>query len=171
MHNWLDAATQLRKTLMNFTESLDRKMEEVKRPPVLPLGHYIAAVKAHPDLEDFESSKTGVTYDRVTFQLSVVAAHDDVDPDELAEYGNVAGVPLRKTFLFSRSEDDKANYERSRFQLRQFLEEHLGMDAGMAFNEAFAACVNAQCLVELKHRPDPENPEVIYAEAGRTTAI
>lgn len=156
---------------MNFTDSLDRKMEEIERPEALPVGHYITQVKKHPDLEEFESRKTGVTYDRVTFQLEVVAPHDDVDPSDLEAFGNVAGQPLRKTFLFSRDEGDKANYDRSMFNLKQFLSEHLGVDESLAINEAFGAAVGAQCLTEVRHRPDPENTEIIYAEAGRTTAV
>ena len=156
---------------MNFTDSLDRSMEEVKRPPVLPVGHYITAVAKHPDLEDFESSKTGITYDRVTFQLSVVSAHDDVDPDELSDYGNVAGAQLRKTFLFSRDEGDKASYDRSMFNLKRFLCEHMGLDESLPLNELLAASVNGQTLTEVTHRPDPNDPEVIYAEAGRTAAL
>lgn len=155
---------------MNFSESLDRRMEEIERPSAVPLGHYIASVTKHPDLEDFESSKTGITYDRVTFQMTIVSPSDDVDPDELEAFGNVAGTPLRKAFLFSRSEDDKANHDRSMFNLKQFLADHLGLGEDMALNEALAASTGAQCLVEVKHRPDPENTEIIYAEAGRTAA-
>jgi hypothetical protein len=146
-------------------------MEEVERPAALPVGHYICQVTKQPEMEEFTSSKSGVTFDRVTFQLSVVAPHDDVDPDELSDFGNVAGQPLRKAFLFSRDEGDKANFERSEFNLRQFLSEHLGLDAGLSFSEAFAEAVNAQCLTEVRHRPDPNDPEIIYAEAGRTAAV
>ncbi len=156
---------------MNFTESLDRQLEEIERPNAVPIGHYIAAVKKHPDLEDFEARKTGITYDRVTFQLEVVSPSDAVEPDELEAYGNVQGTPLRKTFMFSRDEGDKASYDRSMFNLKQFLSEHLSLGEDMAINEAFAASTGARCLVEVKHRPDPENTEIIYAEAGRTAAV
>jgi hypothetical protein len=156
---------------MNFTDSLDRRLEDVKRPPVLPVGHYVCAVFKHPDLEDFESKKTGVTFDRVTFTMSVLSPHDDVDPDELAAFGNVSGGKLRHTYLFSRDEDDKANYDRSMYNLKRFLSEHLGLGDDMALNEALAASVGAQCLVEVKHRADPLNPEIVYDEAGRTAPL
>lgn len=155
---------------MKFTNALDRKLEEIKRPPVPPIGHYIWQVTKHPEIDEFESNKTGGTFERVTFQLAVAQAGDDVDTDDLAEYGNVQGFQSRKTFLFSNNEDDKANFERSMFNLRRFLG-HLGVSAGLALNEALAASVGQQVLGELTHRPDPNDPEVVYAEVGKTAGV
>jgi hypothetical protein len=152
---------------MKFSDALDRKLEEIKRPPVLPAGHYIWQITKHPEIDEFESSKTGGTFERVTFNLACVAASDDVDPDDLANYGNVQGAGNRKTFLFSNSPDDKAAFERSEFNLRRFLG-HCGVDETLSFSEALAASVGQQFLGELTHRPDPNDPEIIYAEVGRT---
>lgn len=155
---------------MRFSDSLDRKLEEINRPPNLPLGHYIWQVSKHPSIDEFDSSKTGGKFERVTFQVTCVSASDDVDADELAAYGNVQGAQNRKTFLFSNSEDDKANFERSMFNLRRFLG-HCGIDEGMALNEAFAASVGQQFLGEITHRPDPNDSEIIYAELGKTAEV
>lgn len=155
---------------MKFSQALDRKLEEIRRPPVLPVGHYVWQVSKHPEIDEFESSKTGSTFERVTFQLSCVQASDDVDQDDLANYGNVQGTQNRKTFLFSNSPDDKAAFERSMFNLKRFLD-HCGVDGDMPMNEALAASVGQQFLGELTHRPDPNDPEVIYAEVGKTAQL
>lgn len=152
---------------MKFSNALDRKLEEIQRPPVPPVGHYIWQVSKHPEIDEFESKNTGGTFERVTFQLVIVQAGEDVDPDDLREYGNVQGFQSRKTFLFSNSDDDKANFERSMFNLRRFLG-HCGVDESLALNEAMAASVGQQVMAELTHRPDPNDPEVIYAEVGKT---
>lgn len=154
---------------MKFTDALDRKMEEVKRPPNPPVGHYTWQVKKHPDSDSFDSRNSGKTFDRLEFQMSCVEPSDDVDTDDLAEYGNVAGFLTRKSFLFD-NEDEQA-FERSLYNLKRFLE-HLGVDAdSMSLSEALAATVGAQCLGELKHRPDPNDPEIIYAELGKTAGL
>lgn len=153
---------------MRFTDALDRKMEEVKRPPNPPVGHYTWQVQKHPDSDSFDSRNSGKTFDRLSFQMSCVAASDDVDPDDLAEYGNVAGFITTKSFLFD-NEDEQA-FERSMYNLKRFLE-HLGVDESLSLSEALAASVGAQCLGELKHRPDPNDAEIIYAELGRTAAL
>lgn len=155
---------------MNFTQALDRKLEEVKRPPNLPTGHYIWQINKVPDQETFESTRTGDTFDRLTFTCTCVEASDDVDPDDLAEYGNVAGAVNRKTFLFTQNEDEKAAFERSMFQLKRFLE-HCGVDEGLSLEEAINDVVGKQFLGEIGHRPDPNDPEVIYAEIKKTAAV
>ena len=155
---------------MKFTDALDRKLEEVKRPPNLPTGHYVWQINKVPDREEFDSSRTGKTFDRITFQLTCVEAMDDVDPDELEEYGNVQGAMNRKTFLFSQDDEDKAAFERSVFNLKRFLE-HCGVDESLSLEEGINDAVGKQVVGELTHRPDPEDPEVIYAEVNRTAAV
>lgn len=153
---------------MKFSDALDRKLEEIKRPPNPPTGHYTWTVSKHPDIEENLETRDGRTYDRVTFQCQIVSPSDDVDEDELAEFGNVQGAMSRKQFLFFHGEDDKAAFERSMFNLKRFLG-HCGVEADdMPMSEALAASVNCQFLGELTHRPDPNDPEVIYAELGRT---
>lgn len=155
---------------MNFTDALDRKLEEVKRPPNLPMGHYIWTVSKAPEQESFESRNTGDTFDRITFQVTCVSASDDVDPDELAEYGNVAGAVNRKSFLFTQNPEEKAAFERSMFQLKRFLG-HCGVDEDLSVGEALQAAVGTQFLGEITHRPDPNDPEVIYAEIRATAEV
>lgn len=154
---------------MRFSSALDRKLEEVKRPPNPPVGHYIWQITKHPSVDEFEG-RDGTAFERVTFNITVVAAGDDVDTDELAEYGNIQGYQSRKTFLFSGDEEDKAGFERSMFNLKRFLE-HCGVDQSLSLAEALAASVNQQFMGELTHRPDPKDPEVIYAEVGKTAAL
>lgn len=154
---------------MKFSDSLDRKLEEIKRPPNLPVGHYTWQVDKHPDVEEGET-REGKPYERVTFQMICVEASDDVDPDELEEYGNVQGARNRKSFFFSNDPEETANFARTEFNLRRFLD-HLGVDESLALGEALAASVGAQCLAELTHRPDPNDPEVVYSEIGRTAPL
>lgn len=155
---------------MKFSDALDRKLEEIKRPPVLPLGHYVWQISKHPEIDEFESTRTGTTFERVTFNITCVQASDDVDTDDLANYGNVQGAQNRKTFLFSNNPDEKAAFERSMFNLRRFLD-HCGVDESLPLNEALAASVGQQFLGELTHRPDPNDPEIIYAEVGKTAGL
>ncbi len=156
--------------MMDFTSALDRKMEDVKRPPNPPVGHYTIQVKEHPDNSSFESRTSGKTFDRLEFSMVLVEPQDDVDPDELAEYGGeVSGFVVRKSFLFD-NEDENA-FNRSLFNLKRFME-HLGLDMeGKSVSEALGESIGAQCIGELKHRPDPNDAEVLYTELGRTAAI
>lgn len=153
---------------MRFTEALDRKLEDVKRPPNLPIGHYVMQVQKHPEIIDRDGQNG--SFQIVKFNMVVVSPHDDVDPDDLEDYGNVEGALLSRDFIFSNSPDDKAKFEQSMFNLKRFLG-HLGVDESLSLTEAFAACPGSQCLAKIKHRPDPNDPEIIYQDIERTAGL
>lgn len=155
-----------------FTDALDRSAEEIKRPPVLPVGHYIWQIDKFPDVEEFTSSRTGDTFERLTFLMTCLSAHDDVDPDELDSFGNVSGQKNRKVFLFNTTDGKEVDYERSEYNLKRFLVDHCGVDEeGKTLGQLLEDAVGAQFLGEIKHRPDPDDPEIVYAEVGRTSAV
>lgn len=153
---------------MRFSDSLDRQMEEIKRPPNLPIGHYIWQIAKHPDIDQITAGD-GTEYERLTFQLTCVSPTDDVDPTELEEFGNVTGQTVRKTFMFNNSPDEKARFDQTLFQVKQFLE-NAGVDPSMSMTEGLAACVGGQIMGELRHRPSKDDPEVVFQEIGRTAA-
>lgn len=150
---------------MRFTESLDRNLEEIKRPPNLPIGHYIWQVQKHPEIVEREGANG--SFQIVKFPLVCVSPDEDVDPDELEEYGNVEGAIITRDFLFSNAPEDKAKFEQSMFQLRRFLG-HLGLSEGMNLSEALAASVGRQLKGKVRHRPDPNDPEIVYQDIERT---
>jgi len=154
---------------MNFTDALNRNLEDIKRPPNLPVGHYVWQINRVPEQEAFTSRNTGDTFDRLTFQVVCVEPMDDVDADELEEYGNVQGTPNRKSFLFTQNEEEAVKFEQSMNNLKRFLG-HCGLEEGNV-EAAINDCVGKQFVGELGHRPDPNDPEVIYAEIGRTAKV
>lgn len=156
---------------MKFSDSLDRKLEDINRPPALPVGTYSFAIKSVPALDSFTSARTGDEWEKITFNVTCVAPQDDVDEDELADYGSPAGAPMQKVFMFTTDESKKADFERSMFNLKRFLG-HAGVDAdGMSLSEAFEQAVGGEFLGEVKHRMDPDDPEVVYSELGRTAEM
>lgn len=152
-----------------FSESLDRRLEEVERPVNPPIGYYTWQVTKHPDVDTFESA-AGEPFTRVTWQCKAVEAQEDVDPDELAEFGNVAGFACRKVFLFNEAEGKERDFDNSEFQMKQFMLA-IGASEEMSRSEAMAACVNGMFIGELTHRADKNDPDVIYAEIKKTAAL
>lgn len=152
---------------MKFSDSLDRRLEEIKRPPNPPIGHYVWQINKHPDIDEF-TSRGGDDFEKITFQIACVSPGEDVDADELAEYGKIVGYRNRKEFLFADSDEDQAGFDTSMFNLRRFLG-HCGIDEKLSLTEALAASVGTQFLGELTHNPDPNDTEVIYARVGTTT--
>ena len=153
-----------------FSDALNTKMEEAERPPNLPSGHYTFQVLKHPDIGEGTFPSTGIDYERVTYICSPVAAGDDVDEDDLAKFGDFTKQQVRKQFLIPDGEQDAAGFDTAMYQHRQFLS-NMGIDEELAWGEAMAESVGRQFLGELTHKPDRNNPEIVYQQIGRTTVV
>ena len=151
---------------MKFSDALDRTLEEIKRPANPPTGHYVWQIVKHPDIDEF-TSNAGDEFEKATFNIACVEACEDVDTDELEEYGNVIGYRSRKEFLFGDSERDQAGFDQSMFNIRRFLG-HCGVDAKLSISEALAGSVGTQFMGELYHQPDKNDTEIIWARVGTT---
>lgn len=156
--------------MARFADALDRKMEEIKAPPPLPLGHYIMGINKMPGAPEALNSQKG-NYEKLTIAVQVISPSDDVDPDELAEYGSVAGTPLRLDFIFNNDPAEEAKFEGTLNRMKKFME-HCGLDADSgSLGEKLAELVGCQFVGEVKHRADPQNAEVVYNELGRTAPV
>jgi hypothetical protein len=155
--------------MARFSDALDRNMEEIKRPPPLPIGHYLMTVTKMPDPPAEMQSDKG-SFERLTVPVQIVSATDDVDPDELEAYGNVAGAPLRLDFIFNTSPGEDQKFEGTLNRLKEFLGK-CGVDTSSgSLSEKLTELPNCQFIGEVKHRPDPNDSNIIYNEIGRTTA-
>lgn len=153
--------------MARFSDALNRQMEDIKRPPPLPLGHYIFSIPKMPSPPEPMQSSKG-SYEKLTVNCVVVSAGDDVDPDELRDYGNVAGQPMRIDFIFNNDPDEAAKFEGTLNRLKTFMG-HCGVDTSAGnLGEKLTELVGCQFLGEVGHRPDPNDAMVVYAEIKRT---
>lgn len=154
---------------MNFADTLNTKVGDVERPPLLPVGTYRWVVEKIPE-QDVVGQ--GDQYDVINFTLRCLGAEDDVDADALKEFGgDLSNVRMRHSFLFDR--EDKHRAEQSLYRLKVFLEDHLQVAgaADMSLKEALNASVQHQCLGYVAWRQNKQNPEVQDAEIRRTAPI
>ena len=156
--------------MVDFTEALNVKVEDIERPPLAPIGYYTFKVSKPPVFDTVGQGRWEVVY----FPLVATEASEDVDPDDLREVGGVSGVRVRKQFMFNKGDDDeaKAGAARTLSNLRTFLEKHLAMDiSGMTLKEAIDSSVGEQCMGEVQHRPNPEDPDNPFLDLGRTAPV
>lgn len=154
---------------MNFKGALDTTVDKIERPPTPPIGSYIFQITKVPEMqEDIKGKDT--TFDAVNFQCVAVEATDEIDQDELREFGALKNIQIRKSFMFDK-EDDNA-FNKNLFQLRRFLEEHLKVPfEGVSLKQALASAVNQRFIGVVRLRPDKNDPEIQYAEIGRTAPV
>ena len=150
---------------MNFNNILNDKIEDIKRPPNVPVGTYRASVKSIPEIiqrGDFEI---------LEFQMQLVEAQEDVSAEDLAAYGGLGPLSrLRRSFLFNTTDD--AAFKRTEYDLRRFLADHLKCATDdMALKEAINASMGAQCLVFVNWTQDKNDAELQHSNIARTAPL
>ena len=151
-----------------FSEMLDRKSEDIKAPPLLPVGEYLLMGKKHPEISEVKSGD-GTIFDKVTFDMVVVEALE-VDPDALESFGKYQGTPCRKQFLYDTTPDAETSRQQTEFAIKLFLGS-CGIDVESGTLKSWLADFpNSQVRAELLHRPDKRDPDKFYLEVGRTYA-
>lgn len=154
--------------MVNFNEVLNKTAASIERPPIVPVGTYRAVVTKIPSIDTTGDGK----WDTCDFQLRLLSAEEDVDQDDLKAYGglNQASV-IRHNFMFNK--EDEAAFNRTLYNLKRFLLEHLQVEGNddTSVKELLDASVNHQCLVFVKWRADKNDPEIQYAQVGKTAPI
>lgn len=154
--------------MVNFADALNTNAGSIERPPLIPVGTYIAVVSKVPSMETIGDGK----WDVLDFQMRLQAAQDDVDQDDLAAYGGLGPQSvLRQRFMFAK--EDEAAFKRTLFNLKRFLTEHLQIenDDSTPLKQLIDSSVNHQCLAYVKWRADKNDPELFYNEIAKTAPI
>lgn len=151
---------------MDFRSVATKMKDEIKRPPLPPVGSYIFQVLKLPAIETSTDGK----WDFVNYQVRGVGVHSDVDEEELQKYGGPGKILSRVGFIFNK--EDEVEFQRTEFQHRRFLEDALkcwgdGENVMQAMNNA----VNKQFVGQIAWKADKNDPEVFHANITKTTAV
>jgi hypothetical protein len=103
-----------------FSDLLNKRCDEVKAPPTLPQGAYIAVVE---DLPEEVTSKTGTTGGN--FKFKVLKDYAVTDQEALLAAGGANGKVMFHTFWIS---EDPLKRPTSEFMFKRFLTDHLGCE-------------------------------------------
>lgn len=152
---------------MNFADALNKSTSDIEKPPLQPAGTYKWAVEKVPAIE---SSKDG-KWDYLDFQLKCLGAEEDVDQEALNTFGSLANVRQRRRFIFDKN--DEQAFNRTLYQVKRFITEHLQVDGAdqMELKTALAKSVNHQCLAQIVWSQDREDKDVQYANIGKTAPV
>ena len=153
--------------MVNFAAIANKKVEDIERPPNLPIGTYLATVTKIPA----QGEVAGGKWETLDFMLKIIKPMEDVDPNALKAYGDVTKRTMQRRFMFSTEEEDK--FSASEYQVKKFCFKHLMVDesSDMSWTEMLHESVNHQCLVSVKWEPDKNDPEIIYDRIGKTAPV
>lgn len=152
--------------MVDFASIASKKVEDVERPPLPPVGTYRFRVMKVPESTKSQDEQ----WEFLRFTCKVMEALDDVETEEYP--GDISNIVLSKSFVFNSA--DEAAFETTLFNLKQFCEKHLRcVEEGMTVAQMLNASVNGEFLGTVIRRQDKrdETGETFNAEIGRTAPV
>jgi len=149
---------------LNFAEQATKKIADIERPPLPPVGTYRWSITKLPT----QATSNDEKWDFLTFQCRALEAMEDVDMDGYT--GDVKNIILPLKFMFNK--EDEAEFEKSLYRVRTFLEKHVKCaQEGDSIAQALNSSVNQQFLGSVVWNPGKNDPEDLFANLVRTAPI
>lgn len=152
--------------MANFNDILTKTADEVEKPALPPVGTYRWKITRIPE----QTTSASEEWDIVNFSVQAAEAMDNVDTDDYK--GDIANIRNRKSFLFNKN--DEAEFDRTLYNLRNFLENHVRCwESGMSLGEALNAANGQEFLGDIVWREDKRegNEGEFQADIGRTAPL
>lgn len=149
--------------MVNFADAAKKKLADIERPPLPPVGSYRFQVSRLPSVS---KSNDGVWEFLVIPCRAVEALTADMDDYK----GAIESINLDKRFVFNTR--DEVEFAKTEYQVRRFFEQHVACcsdDDTIA--EAINACVGAQFIGDVVWKPDAMDPELFHANLTRTAPL
>lgn len=149
---------------LNFADVANKKVADVERPPLPPVGTYRWSITKLPIVTTSGDGK----WDILTVPVRALEAMDDVDMTDYA--GEVTNITNQIKFMFNK--EDEAEFEKSLYRVRTFFEKHVkcaSEDDTIA--QALNSSVNQQFLGSIAWSQDKNDPELFYANLTRTAPL
>jgi hypothetical protein len=134
-------------TMSAFSDALNKRSDDIKAPPVLPQGAYIAMVDGLPEEVTSKNGTSGGN-----FKFKILKDFAVTDQDTLAISGGAAGKTMFHTFWISEDPQKKATSE---YMFKRFLTDHLGCDGGNMKSMVDSA-PGKMCLINVTHDVTPD---------------
>lgn len=150
----------------NFADIASKRVEEIEKPPLPPVGTYRWQITKLPETSKSNDEK----WEFLRVPCRAVEAMDNVDMDGYA--GEVSGIVMSVSFVFNT--EDEAEFEKTEWRMRQFFEKHVGCaEAGMTVGQMLNASVNGQFLGDVAWRQDKRDDtgETMQADISRTAPL
>lgn len=141
----------------NFGAILDKPVDDVKAPPLLPVGTYLCVVQGLPRQDKSSQKKT----EFVEYTLKVLEAKGDVGPDELEQIGGVMDKTIKATYYLTPE---------AGFMLKNFLYNDLLLEPSETMRPDLERAMGNQVLVKIKHEPSQDGQRM-FARVASTAPV
>ena len=133
--------------MVDFTDVLSKRVDEIEKPKPKPVGTYLGTISGLPKQRTVLPKDGGEGMPVLGFNIKLMAAQPDVDPDSLSEAPDISEWAGFQYDMFLHTEGGV-------YALKQFLLNTLGIDGdNKSLGEMVAEAPGKQLLVKLKHEP------------------
>lgn len=144
----------------SFQDILNTPASDIKPPKALPVGDYICIVDGQPEITKLGQKQTNA----VIFSLKPMQAKESVNKDLLVEALDGKALPdkkIRHTIFVTPD---------SKYRIKQFLVDHLGLDAATPIGQLIPQSMGRQVVVNIGHRA-ADDGSTIYQEVKATAHV
>lgn len=144
----------------SFQDILNTPGSAIKPPKALPVGEYISVVDGQPEITKLGQKQTNA----VIFPLKPMQAKESVDKNLLVEALDGKALQdkkIRHTIFVTPD---------SKYRLKQFLVDHLGLDADTPLGQLIPQAMGRQVVVTIGHRA-ADDGSTIYQEVKATAHV
>lgn len=149
---------------LNFADAASKKVAEIERPPLPPVGTYRWSITKLP----IQTTSNDEKWDILTVPCRAMEAMDDVEQDDIP--GEVTNITNQIKFMFNK--EDETEFDKSLYRVRTFFERHVKCaDEDDTVGQMLNKSVNQQFLGTIAWQQDKNDPEIFYANIARTAPI
>lgn len=135
---------------IDFNAILSKQAATIEKPKPLPVGMYLCNNPQLPKFEGIGKKETP----GANFGLVVLQPGDDVDQDQLREYGQYQGKNLRYTMWLT---------ENSEYRTKEELCKAFGLEEGdKTLGQLFNETISKQVYAVVTHRPSEDGTEMYH---------
>lgn len=145
---------------MNFMDALNTRAGDIEKPKVVPVGTYLwKVVKAHKERQISKGEWNVVDIPIVAYDVD--GASNDVDLDDLENYGSLSQSGSQISFMFPTDTAKGADFEKTLYALRKFLLDVLRVDGNddSTIKELLAKSIGCEFKAQAVHRHDASRDE------------
>lgn len=134
--------------MANFSELLNKPVDDVKRPPSLPAGTWNATIKSYEATESGEKKTPGIKFFFHNLQPGPdIESQDLIDSD--GSPINLANKQLQTTFWLTPD---------SEYRLKEFCESLRIETKGRTWASVLPDTLNQLVMLDVIQRPNPKRP-------------
>ena len=137
---------------MDFMEVLDTNVDEIEEVKLLPQGTYTWEIVKAPEVTNSGNGEWQIC----DISIKPVEAGEDVDPDDLEEFGPIARERNRVTFMAPTAADADNERAKTANRMKKFFDEVLRAE-GSTLREKMANSIGLRFIAQAKWSPSKLN--------------